>query len=156
MRHDRIRGGRPVDILLVEDNLAHADLTKEALREGKVSNVLHVVTDGEAALDYLHRRGAHANASRPDIILLDLNLPKKDGRQVLADIKADESLRQIPVVIMTTSTAEEDIIKSYKLHVNCYITKPVNIDRFIEVVKAIDHFWFNVVTLPEAGSETRS
>jgi len=149
MKVDRIRGGRPVDILLVEDNPAHVDLTREALREGKVANTLNVATDGEEAMDYLLRRGSYKGVRRPDIILLDLNLPKKDGREVLAEIKADESLRQIPVVIMTTSSDEEDVIKSYKLHVNCYITKPVNIDQFIEVIRSIDHFWFNVVTLPE-------
>jgi len=140
--------GRPVEILLVEDNPAHADLTREALREGKVNNNLHVAGDGEEAMDFLYRRGKFSGASRPDIILLDLNLPRKDGREVLAEVKSDPSLRNIPVVIMTTSSAEEDIAKSYQLNVNCYITKPVDMEKFIDVVKAIDHFWFSIVSLP--------
>jgi two-component system, chemotaxis family, response regulator Rcp1 len=141
---------QPIEILLVEDNPGDVRLTVEALKEGKVQNKLHVARDGAEALDFLFRRGVHANATRPDIILLDLNLPKKDGREVLDEIKKDPKLRRIPVVVLTTSSAEEDILKSYDLHVNCYITKPVDMDRFIEVVKAIDNFWFTVVQLPES------
>lgn len=140
--------GRPVEILLVEDNPAHADLTKEALKEGKVSNNLHVAADGEQAMDFLYKRGEFVSVPRPDIILLDLNLPRKDGREVLAEVKSDPGLRNIPVVVMTTSMADEDIARSYDLNVNCYITKPVDIEKFIEVVKSIDHFWFSIVTLP--------
>jgi chemotaxis family two-component system response regulator Rcp1 len=138
----------PVDILLVEDNLGDARLTREALKEGKVYNNLHWVKDGVEALDFLHRRGKHKGAPRPDIILLDLNLPKKDGREVLQEIKSDERLRHIPVVILTTSKAEEDVLKTYSLHANCYVTKPVDLEKFITVVQAIDNFWLTVVTLP--------
>ena len=143
--------GRPIEILLVEDNPAHADLTREALREGKVNNRLHVAEDGEVALDFLYKRGEYAGVPRPDIILLDLNLPRIDGREVLAELKGDPALRNIPVVVMTTSTTEEDIVKSYELNVNCYITKPVDMDKFIEVVKSIEHFWFSIVSLPSDG-----
>jgi chemotaxis family two-component system response regulator Rcp1 len=138
----------PVDILLVEDNLGDARLTREALKEGKVYNTLHWVKDGVEALDFLHRRGKHKGAPQPDIILLDLNLPKKDGREVLEEIKGDERLRHIPVVILTTSKAEEDVLKTYSLHANCYVTKPVDLEKFITVVQAIDNFWLTVVTLP--------
>lgn len=141
--------GRPVEILLVEDNHADVRLTEVALLEAKVRNRLHIARDGEEAMDFLRGRGAFANAPRPDIILLDLNLPKKDGREVLAEIKGDPHLRRIPVVVLTTSRADEDILKSYDLHVNCYITKPVDLDRFLEVVKAINNFWLTVVALPE-------
>lgn len=144
------RSGRPIEILLVEDNAPDVRLTKEALKEGKVRNNLAVVSDGVEALDYLYRRGSYANATRPDIILLDLNLPRKDGREVLAEIKADPSLRRIPIVVLTTSSAEEDVIKTYDLHVNCYITKPVDMEQFVSVVKAIDSFWFEVVRLPSS------
>ncbi len=140
--------GEPVEILLVEDNPGDYRLTKEALKEGKVYNNLHWTQDGVDALDFLNRRGKHVNAPRPDIILLDLNLPKKDGREVLSEIKGDESLRKIPVVILTTSKAEEDVLKSYDLHANCYVTKPVDLDKFIVVVQSIDRFWLTVVTLP--------
>ena len=140
---------KPVEILLVEDNPGDVRLTIEALKEGKVRNHLSVAKDGVEALDFLFRRGKFTDAVRPDIILLDLNLPKKDGREVLAEIKKDPKLRRIPVVVLTTSAADEDILKSYDLHVNCYITKPVDMDRFIEVVKAIDSFWFTVVQLPD-------
>lgn len=139
---------RPVEILLVEDNPGDVRLTVEALKEGKVRNHLSVAKDGVEALQFLRRTGAYANAVRPDIILLDLNLPKKSGRQVLEEIKADEDLRRIPVVVLTTSSAEEDVLRSYDLHVNCYITKPVDMEQFIQVVKAIDSFWFSIVTLP--------
>jgi two-component system, chemotaxis family, response regulator Rcp1 len=140
--------GEPVEILLVEDNAGDYRLTKEALKEGKVYNNLYWAKDGIEALDFLKRRGKHADVPRPDIILLDLNLPKKDGRQVLAEIKADEELRSIPVVILTTSKAEEDVLRSYDLHANCYVTKPVDLDKFIVVVQSIDRFWLTIVTLP--------
>ena len=140
--------GGPVEILLVEDNPADVRLTQEALKEGKVYNNLHWAKDGVEALDFLHRRGKHAGAPRPDIILLDLNLPKKDGREVLQDIKSDDKLKRIPVVILTTSKAEEDVLKTYNLHANCYVTKPVDLEQFIVVVKSIDMFWLTVVTLP--------
>ena len=140
--------GEPVEILLVEDNPGDYRLTKEALKEGKVYNNLHWTQDGVDAIDFLKRRGKHASAPRPDIILLDLNLPKKDGREVLSEIKSDEELRAIPVVILTTSKAEEDVLKSYDLHANCYVTKPVDLDKFIVVVQSIDRFWLSVVTLP--------
>jgi CheY-like chemotaxis protein len=140
--------GAPVDILLVEDNPGDVRLTQEALREGKIRNRLTVAKDGVEALAVLRREGPHANAPRPDLILLDLNLPRKDGREVLADIKADDSLRRIPVVVLTTSKAEEDILKTYDLHANCYITKPVDLEQFIEVIKSIDDFWLTVVRLP--------
>ena len=138
----------PVEILLVEDNPADVRLTQEALKEGKVYNNLHWAKDGVEALDFLHHQGRFAGAPRPDIILLDLNLPKKDGREVLQDIKNDEKLKRIPVVILTTSKAEEDVLKSYNLHANCYVTKPVDLEQFIVVVKSIDMFWLTVVTLP--------
>jgi two-component system, chemotaxis family, response regulator Rcp1 len=138
----------PVEILLVEDNAGDHRLTKEALHEGKVYNNLHWVQDGVEAIDFLKRRGKYASAPRPDIILLDLNLPKKDGREVLSEIKGDDDLRAIPVVILTTSQAEEDVLRSYDLHANCYVTKPVDLEKFIVVVQSIDRFWLNVVTLP--------
>jgi CheY-like chemotaxis protein len=137
-----------VEILLVEDNAGDYRLTQEALREGKVYNTLHWAKDGVEALDFLRRRGAHGNAPRPDLVLLDLNLPKKDGREVLSEIKSDESLKTIPVVILTTSQAEEDILKSYHLHANCYVTKPVDLEKFIVVVQSIDRFWLTIATLP--------
>ena len=139
---------RAVEILLVEDNPADVRLTVEAFKEGTVRHKLSVARDGVEALDILFRRGIHIQAARPDIILLDLNLPRKDGREVLQAIKADQTLRRIPVVVRTTSSAEEDILRSYDLHVNCYITKPVDMERFIEVVRAIENFWFNIVQLP--------
>jgi two-component system, chemotaxis family, response regulator Rcp1 len=140
--------GDPVEILLVEDNPGDVRLTKEALREGKVYNNLHWAKDGVEALEFLRREGKHGKAPRPDIILLDLNLPKKDGREVLEIIKSDEHLKNIPVVVLTTSKAEEDVLKSYALHANCYVTKPVDLEKFIVVVKSIDRFWLTVVTLP--------
>jgi CheY-like chemotaxis protein len=138
----------PVEILLVEDNPGDYRLTKEALHEGKVYNNLHWAKDGVEAIEFLKRRGPFASVPRPDIILLDLNLPKKDGREVLSEIKQDSELRAIPVVILTTSQAEEDILRSYDLHANCYVTKPVDLEKFIVVVQSIDRFWLNVVTLP--------
>jgi two-component system, chemotaxis family, response regulator Rcp1 len=140
--------GEPVEILLVEDNPGDVRLTKEALREGKVYNNLHWAKDGVEALEFLRREGKHAKAPRPDIILLDLNLPKKDGREVLEIIKGDDGLKHIPVVVLTTSKAEEDVVKSYALHANCYVTKPVDLEKFIVVVRSIDRFWLTVVTLP--------
>ena len=139
---------RAIEILLVEDNPGDVRLTQEVFKEGKVWNNLSVVPDGVAALEYLRRQGAYAGAPRPDLILLDLNMPKKDGREVLTEIKQDEELRRIPVVILTTSKAEEDILKSYKLYANCYITKPVDLDQFIEVVKSVEDFWLCIVRLP--------
>jgi two-component system, chemotaxis family, response regulator Rcp1 len=143
---DKIAG--PVEILLVEDNLGDARLTQEALKEGKVYSNLHWTKDGVEALEFLNRKGKYSNAPRPDIILLDLNLPKKDGREVLSEIKNDEKLRHIPVVILTTSKAEEDVLRSYELHANCYVAKPVDLEKFIKVVQSIDRFWLTVVTLP--------
>lgn len=134
----------PIEILLVEDNPADVRLTQEALREGKVKNNLSVARDGEEALAFLRREGS----PRPDLILLDLNLPRRDGRQVLEEIKNDHDLKRIPVVVLTTSAAEVDILKSYELHANCYITKPVDLEQFITVVKSIDDFWLTIVKLP--------
>jgi len=139
---------KPIEILLVEDNAADVRLTEEALREGKVRNNLHVARDGMEALEFLKRQGKFAKATRPDLILLDLNLPRRDGREVLAEIKNDPELKMIPVVVLTTSSAEADILKSYKLHANCYITKPVDLEQFVSVVKSIDDFWLTVVRLP--------
>lgn len=139
----------PVDILLVEDNPGDVRLTVEALRESKVLANLQVARDGIEALAMLRREGPYADARRPDLILLDLNLPRLDGRQVLETIKADADLRQIPVVILTTSAAEQDILQAYNLHANCYITKPVDMDQFIRVVQAIDNFWLTIVRLPK-------
>jgi len=140
---------RPIELLLVEDSEPDVRLTKEALLEAKVKNRLSVVEDGVEAMTFLHREGAHAAAPRPDLILLDLNLPRKDGRQVLKELKADESLKRIPVVILTTSKNEEDVLRAYDLHANCYITKPVDFNRFMEVVKSIEDFWLTVVKLPD-------
>jgi CheY-like chemotaxis protein len=140
-----------VDVLLVEDDPGDVVLIREAFEFNKVRNTLHTVSDGVEALDFLHRRGAHAGAPRPDLVLLDLNLPRKDGREVLEEIKADEDLRTIPVVVLTTSEAEEDILRSYDLHANAYVTKPVDFDRFIEVVRLIDDFFVTVVKLPKNG-----
>jgi len=147
---ERKTSAPPVEILLVEDNPGDVRLTQEALKEGKVYNNLHWVKDGVEALEFLRHEGKHSDAPRPDIILLDLNLPKKDGREVLSVIKGDERFKQIPVVILTTSKAEEDVLRSYELHANCYITKPVDLDKFIQVVHSIDRFWLTVVTLPPA------
>ena len=139
---------KPVEMLLVEDNPGDARLAIEALKDAKVHNNLSWVQDGVEAIAFLRREGAYADAPRPDVILLDLNLPKKDGREVLADVKADEDLRRIPVVILTVSGAEEDIVKTYNLHANCYIRKPIDLDQFIKVVKAIKDFWLSIVILP--------
>jgi CheY-like chemotaxis protein len=141
--------GRPVEILLAEDNPADVRLTREALRDAKVHNNLNVVADGVEAMAFLRHQGAYADASRPDVILLDLNMPRKDGRQVLAEIKADEQLKTIPIVVLTSSLAEEDILRAYNLNVNCYVTKPVELDQFLKVVRSIENFWLEIVALPE-------
>ena len=140
--------GRPVEILLVEDNPGDVCLTRETLKDSKLLNHMSVVNDGVEAMAFLHHEGKYIHAIRPDLILLDLNLPRKDGREVLAEVKTDEQLRRIPVVVLTTSSAEQDIVKTYDLHANCYITKPVNLDQFSSVVKAIEEFWFTIVKLP--------
>ena len=139
---------KPIEILLVEDNPGDIILTVDAFKDGRVSNNVSVVKDGEEAIDYLKRRGQYVNSVRPDIILLDLNLPKKDGRQVLKEIKADINLRKIPVVALTTSDSEEDINHAYENYVNCYIRKPVDLDNFLEVVKKVEDFWLTIVKLP--------
>ena len=146
-----VNSNGPVEILLVEDNPGDERLTREALKEGKVYSNLHWVKDGVEALDFLNRRGKYGDAPRPDIILLDLNLPKKDGREVLQEIKSADNLKRIPVVVLTTSQAEEDVLRTYNLHANCYVTKPVDLEKFIVVVKSIDVFWLTVVTLPPNG-----
>ena len=143
-----MRGQKPLEILLVEDNPADVRLTQEAFRDGKIHNTLYVAKDGVEAMDFLKCRDKYADAVRPDLILLDLNLPRKDGREVLAEIKTDDDLSTIPVVVLTTSKAEEDVLRSYKLHANAYVTKPVDFDRFIEVVRQIDDFFVTVVKLP--------
>lgn len=137
-----------IDILLVEDNPGDVRLTREALKEAKVRNQLHVVEDGVAAMQFLRGEGGFTNVPRPDLILLDLNLPKKDGREVLEEIKQDPDLMRVPVVVLTTSQAEEDILRSYNLHANCYVTKPVDLDQFITIVKSIEDFWLTIVKLP--------
>jgi len=142
--------GRPVEFLLAEDNPGDVRLTKEALRESKISNNLNVVPDGVEAMAFLRRTGNYANAPRPDVILLDLNLPKKDGREVLAEVKADPNLRLIPVVIITSSEAEQDVLRTYELHANCYVTKPVDLEQFIKVIQSIETFWLTIVTLPSS------
>lgn len=137
-----------VEILLIEDNPGDVRLTQEALKDGKVKNNLHVAYDGEEATDFLFQRNQYKNAPRPDLILLDLNLPKKNGKEVLAEIKADKNLKGIPVIILTISKAEEDIIRSYDLHANCYLIKPIDLNKFFEVVKSIEDFWLTLVKLP--------
>jgi CheY-like chemotaxis protein len=137
-----------IEVLLVEDDPGDVLMTREAFGDNKIANRLHVVNDGDAALDFLHKRGEFADAPTPDLVLLDLNLPRVDGRQVLAEVKADPTLRQIPVVVLTTSEAEEDVLRSYELHANAYVSKPVDFERFIEVVRKIDEFFVSVVRLP--------
>ncbi|CAK0768183.1 Response regulator Rcp1 [Gammaproteobacteria bacterium] len=139
---------QPIELLLIEDSPGDVLLTREALADSRVANRLHVVEDGEQAIDFLMKRGCYANAVRPDLILLDLNLPRKDGREVLQAIKSDPNLTTIPVVILTTSRAEEDILRTYELHANCYISKPVDVDQFFKVIKSIEDFWLTVVKLP--------
>jgi CheY-like chemotaxis protein len=143
-----VRPSRPVEILLVEDNPGDVRLTREALKEGKIRNNLNVVGDGVEALRYLRREGPYTDSARPDLILLDLNLPKMDGREVLEAVKADPALRVIPIVVLTSSAAEKDIARAYDLHANCYVSKPVDLDQFIHVVKSIEDFWFSIVKLP--------
>jgi len=139
---------KPIEILLVEDNEGDIILTNEAFKTCKIANIMHVARDGEQAMEFLNREGEHANATTPDLILLDLNLPKKDGKQVLKEIKENDNLKTIPVVILTSSKSEQDIVKSYGLHANSYIVKPVDLEKFIEIVDAIENFWFTVVVLP--------
>ncbi|MBF0522569.1 MAG: response regulator [Candidatus Omnitrophica bacterium] len=141
-----------IEILLVEDNPADVRLTIEALKEEKVFSSLNVVSDGVEAMEYLRQEGKYSKVSRPDLILLDLNLPKKDGREVLKEIKADEILKTIPVVVLTVSKSEEDILKTYNLHANCYISKPVDLKQFMKVVKSIREFWLTIVKLPPKGN----
>ncbi|MFA4848836.1 MAG: response regulator [Methanoregula sp.] len=143
-----LKWSRPVEILLVDDNPADVALTQEAFLEGKLVNHLSVVNDGVDAMDFLKKRGQYTSVPTPDIILLDLNMPRKDGREVLAEIKADDVLKYIPVVIMTVSKDDKDILESYRLHANCYIKKPVKFSEFVEIVRTLENFWFSVVTLP--------
>jgi CheY-like chemotaxis protein len=145
--------GEPIDILLVEDNEGDARLAIEAMRDSKLRNTLHHVADGVAALAFLRREGKYSEAPRPGLILLDLNLPRKDGRQVLAELKGDERFKRIPVVVLTVSSAEEDIHKSYNLHANCYITKPIDLEQFLKVVRSIEDFWLTIVQLPNGVPE---
>lgn len=140
--------GSPIEILLVEDNPGDIRLTVEAFKDCKVSNNFNTVRDGEAAMAFLRREGEYAEVPRPDLILLDLNLPRKDGREVLKEIKADKSLKHIPVVILTTSRAEEDILKAYGLNANCYICKPIDLDQFTKIIRSIEEFWLTIVKLP--------
>jgi len=142
-----------IEILLVEDNEGDIELTREAFKESKVRNNIHVVKDGQAALDFVYRRNAFENAVRPDVVLLDINLPKKDGKEVLKIVKNDPVLKHIPVVILTSSEAEKDIVKSYRLYANCYITKPVTLNSFMEVIRSVEGFWLGVVKLPTANEE---
>ncbi|MDC8971930.1 response regulator [Mycobacterium marinum] len=142
--------GRPIDILLIEDDPGDELITREAFERNKVNNRLHVAHDGEEGLDYLYQRGKYQQARRPDLILLDLNLPKYDGRQLLEKIKSDSELCRIPVVVLTTSSAEEDILRSYNLHANAYVTKPVDLDQFMTAVRQIDEFFLQVVRLPQS------
>jgi len=145
--------GKPIVILLVEDNPGDVDLARAAMEESKVRNILHTVGDGVEAMLFLRGKGKYTEVPRPDLVLLDLNLPKKDGREVLAEIKSDEDLKRIPVVILTISKDEEDILKTYNLHANCYITKPIDLNQFVKVVKAIEDFWLTIVKLPPNGSK---
>jgi two-component system, chemotaxis family, response regulator Rcp1 len=145
---NRMPPHKPIEILLVEDNLGDIRLTKEALSEGKVLNTVHVARDGVEGLAFLRHEGKYAHEPNPDIILLDLNLPKMDGRELLEIIKSDPALRRTPVVILTTSKAEEDILKSYDLHANCYITKPVELDQFLNMIRSFEEYWFTIVKLP--------
>lgn len=143
----------PAQILLVEDNPGDVRLTEEAFKQGRIENDLHVVSDGTDALEFLYRRGEYEDAPRPDLILLDLNLPRKDGEDVLEELKADPELRSIPVIVLTSSRAEEDVVRSYELHANAYLTKPVDPDDFIETVRTFEKFWFSVVRLPPEGDD---
>ena len=140
--------GEPVQILLVEDSPGDIRLTREVLRDAKIANELHIVGDGDSAMKFLRREGEHSDAPRPDLILLDLNLPRKDGREVLGELKEDAELHRIPVIVLTTSAAEQDILRSYDLQAACYITKPIDLDEFIAVVRSIESFWLSIVRLP--------
>jgi CheY-like chemotaxis protein len=142
------RFGQPIEILLVEDNPGDVRLTREAFKDGKMKNNLHIAEDGVEALAFVRRQGRYKNVPVPDLILLDLNLPKKDGREVLAEIKADPQLKQIPVIVLTTSAAHKDIIRTYHLHANSYITKPVDLDQFFKIIRSIEDFWLTIVKLP--------
>jgi chemotaxis family two-component system response regulator Rcp1 len=146
---------KPIEILLVEDNEGDARLAREALKDSKVINNIHHVSDGIEAMDFLHRKGKYKDSPRPDLILLDLNLPRKDGREVLADIKKDDDLKRIPVVVLTISSDEQDIIKTYNLHVNCFITKPIDLEQFLIVVHSIEDFWLTIVKLPPNGNQKK-
>ena len=143
-----VQENRPINILLIEDNPGDVRLTQEAFKEGKVSTNLEIVMDGVEAIKYLRKQEKYADAATPDLILLDLNLPKRDGREVLKEVKADDELKRIPIVILTTSNAEQDIIKSYNLHVNCYINKPVDYDKFFDIIQKIEDFWLKTAILP--------
>jgi CheY-like chemotaxis protein len=145
---------RPIEILLIEDSPSDTELTVEALKEAKVRNSLSVVEDGVQAVEFLRRQGDYADAPRPDLILLDLNLPRKDGREVLAEIKSDPDLKMIPVIVLTTSRADQDILRAYELNANCYITKPVDFDKFLKVIHSIEAYWLLIVTLPPKPSPT--
>jgi chemotaxis family two-component system response regulator Rcp1 len=145
--------GRPIEILLAEDSATDVMLTEEALEFAKMRNNLHIVKDGVEAMAFLRKEREYSDKPRPDLILLDLNMPRKDGREVLTEVKTDDDLKTIPVVVLTTSQAQEDVIKAYGLHANCYISKPVDFDQFTNVVKAIDNFWFTVVTLPTGDGD---
>ena len=140
--------GRPIEILLVDDNPGDVELTRQGLVEGKVSNNLNVVADGVEALRYLRRKGEYGDARRPDLVLLDLNMPRMDGREVLREIRKDENLRSLPVVVLTTSAGDEDVLEAYNLNVNCYISKPVDFERFVHIVRQLNNFWFTIVELP--------
>jgi chemotaxis family two-component system response regulator Rcp1 len=154
VKHMKIHSAQnPIEILLVEDSPTDIELTIEALRDAKVFNTLHIVEDGVSALTYLRKEGRYAGAVRPDLIMLDLNLPRKNGREVLAEIKSDADLSLIPVVILTTSQADQDIAESYRLHANCFVTKPVDFEQFVNVIRSIEDFWFTVVKLPKKPDE---
>ncbi len=146
-----LNGHRAIEILLVEDSPSDTELTIEALHEAKIRNRLSRVEDGVEAMEFLRRKDAYSQAPRPDLILLDLNLPRKDGREVLAELKSDPDLRTIPVVVLTTSKADQDVFRAYQLQANCYITKPVDFEQFVNVVRSIEHFWLEVVTLPSSN-----
>lgn len=147
--------GRPIQILLVEDSPSDVAMTVAALREGRIANELYTVGDGEAAMQFLHREGSYGDSPRPDLILLDLNLPKKDGREVLEEVKVDDDLKTIPVVILTTSSAEADVLRSYQLHANAYVTKPVGFEAFLAAVRSIEGFWLSLVRLPEPATASK-
>lgn len=146
-----MKNAKPIEILLIEDNMGDIDLVTEALRDSKVKNKLNVVKDGVEAMKYMHQEGKYKNSKRPDLIFLDINMPKKNGMEVLKDLKSDKNFLQIPVVVMTTSEDESDIAQSYGLHANSYVTKPVDFEKFTNVVKSIEHFWFSIVELPKEG-----